>query len=331
MRRRRASRSAAGPAPGGAELEERVDLHELDAGRLEDLGRGHACEGVLHHAAAAAVPVVVGVAEERALGVQQGEVDAPGVDADAGDLAACCGRGGEAALDLGEDAAARRCAARPAARTGPAVEAVGLGEAQALAVEAAHHHPAALRPEVGGQEAQRLCPRSPYFRSAAMTASVTAARSSPGRPRRSRTGRRRRAAPPRSPPASPAGRRAGTPSFPSSRASGRPSRFLMASRSAALSAGMRVIGTPSCDGQHQRPAVGVEHLRVPLGVGHRVGPADDAVVRQQHGVVLCDERQHRLGERLGPRRLVRARARRRPTKTSYSGMTHVGGTRPVIA
>ena len=70
------------------------------------------------------------------------------------------------------------------------------------------------------------------------------------------------------------------------------------------SAGIRVKGTPSCDAMRQRPAVGFQHLGVPLGVRHRVGPADDAVVAEQDGVVVLHERQHGLGELLRARRLV---------------------------
>ena len=67
----------------GKQLVEGVDLHELDAGLREDLLAGHAFEGLLQHAVCPIVAVVVGVADQSALPIEQAEVDAPGIQADA--------------------------------------------------------------------------------------------------------------------------------------------------------------------------------------------------------------------------------------------------------
>ena len=64
------------------------------------------------------------------------------------------------------------------------------------------------------------------------------------------------------------------------------------------------MGAPSCDASIKRPAVSVEHFGVPLGVGHGIGPADDAVIRKQHRVVILDVGHDRLGKLRGSRRFV---------------------------
>src|ERR1035441_866993 len=46
-------------------------------------------------------------------------------------------------------------------------------------------------------------------------------------------------------------------------------------------------------------AIGLEGLHQPLGMSDRIGPADDAVIAEQDGVVILDKGQHRLGKGLG--------------------------------
>src|SRR5262245_24467870 len=67
-------------------LIERVELHELEAGGLEDLVTGYDGEGLVEDAKRAAVAVVVSNAEELVVFVEEAEIDAPGIDTDAGDL-----------------------------------------------------------------------------------------------------------------------------------------------------------------------------------------------------------------------------------------------------
>jgi hypothetical protein len=86
----------------GVELEEGVELHELDAGGCEDLVAGEFGEDFFEVAIGAGVAVVDGVCEELAAVVEEAEVDAPGVDADAveGLALELAGGGAEAGLDV---------------------------------------------------------------------------------------------------------------------------------------------------------------------------------------------------------------------------------------
>ena len=59
-------------------------MQELNAGLLEDLGTRRPAERLGQHAVGPAVPVVVGIADQPAVPVQQAEIHAPGVHADAG-------------------------------------------------------------------------------------------------------------------------------------------------------------------------------------------------------------------------------------------------------
>ena len=68
------------------QLEQRVELHELQAGMAEDLLAADDAEGLGHRVVGAAVAVMVGIAEQLVAASEQAEVDAPGVDADAGDV-----------------------------------------------------------------------------------------------------------------------------------------------------------------------------------------------------------------------------------------------------
>jgi hypothetical protein len=65
------------------QLIERVDLHKLDAGALEDLLTRHTPECLVKHPVGAPVAVVVRVGDQGAVAVEQGEVHAPGIQADA--------------------------------------------------------------------------------------------------------------------------------------------------------------------------------------------------------------------------------------------------------
>ena len=80
------------------ELVQRVELHELQAGVAEDLLAADDAEGLVHHAVGAAVAVVVGIAQQFVAPAQQAEVDAPGIDADAGDVVARLAGGGPQTL-----------------------------------------------------------------------------------------------------------------------------------------------------------------------------------------------------------------------------------------
>ena len=123
----------------GQQLVEAVQLQELDARALEDLLPRHTSEGFLHHAVGAAIAVVIGIAQQLVAGVEQPEVHAPGVQAQAG-------RASPTAFDaLGQ--AAFHFLEQPqdvpmqvAEQAHRAVgEAVHLLQPQPLAVEAAHH------------------------------------------------------------------------------------------------------------------------------------------------------------------------------------------------
>ena len=85
----------------GVQLEDRVEVHELDAGRVVEGALADEVEdGLGVHGGVAAVAVDVGQAEEAAGSVQQAVVHAPRVDADGGDLAVLRGGGAEAGADV---------------------------------------------------------------------------------------------------------------------------------------------------------------------------------------------------------------------------------------
>ena len=83
----------------GEQLEDRVDRHRLDAGDRVELLARHPAEGALGHALRARVAVVEGQPEHAVAAVEQGVVDAPGVDADPVELAGPL----EAVQRLGEE------------------------------------------------------------------------------------------------------------------------------------------------------------------------------------------------------------------------------------
>ena len=141
----------------GQELIERVELQELDAGLLEDLLARHAAERLFEHAVGAVVAVVDRVAEQRAAAVEQGEVDAPGVQPDAGDLAAVLAAGfGNAGFDVAPQAQHVPVQAVGQAH-GAVGEAVHVGQCQPLAIKLAENCAAALRAEVESESVERLC------------------------------------------------------------------------------------------------------------------------------------------------------------------------------
>ena len=121
------------------QLVERVELHELQAGVAEDLLAADDAEGLFHHAVGAAVAVMIGIAQQLVAAAQQAEIDAPGVDADAGDaVAPFAARGPQALADVGP--LAQQVPVQAAGDLDRAVlEAIDLFQPQLLAVEQAQH------------------------------------------------------------------------------------------------------------------------------------------------------------------------------------------------
>jgi hypothetical protein len=80
----------------GVELVERIELHDLDARRAVDLLPGqHLGEILLGGAVGVRVAVGVGESQQRAVLADEGEIDAPGVDADRGDFDPFAGGGAQ--------------------------------------------------------------------------------------------------------------------------------------------------------------------------------------------------------------------------------------------
>ena len=136
----------------GVELEEGVELERLHAGGGVEIGFGDALEEALRDAVGARVAVVRGIVEQATAAVEEGEVNAPGVDGDAG------GRFGEARAELDEAV----LNLRPDAQRVPVEAAVqadaGVGktmqlvEREAASVPVAHHQAAAGCAEIDGDE-----------------------------------------------------------------------------------------------------------------------------------------------------------------------------------
>src|SRR6185369_7559660 len=82
------------------ELEERVDRHQLDAGRRVDLGGGDDREDTLEGAGRARVAIGDRLLDQAAGAVEEAVVDAPGVDADRSDARAAAR--GERLRDLAQ-------------------------------------------------------------------------------------------------------------------------------------------------------------------------------------------------------------------------------------
>ena len=132
------------------ELEKRVQLHELHAGLLEDLlARDDLGDGV-DHAVGARVAVVMRVADKLAVAVEQGVVDAPGIDAERGGL--MLGGLAEAGLHVVEQA--QHVPVQRAQRSNAGIaEAVQFGKREAVVLEGAENGAAALSAEVDGEVA----------------------------------------------------------------------------------------------------------------------------------------------------------------------------------
>ena len=81
-----AASSAAEPSSASSWKTVLIGIVWMPVGGVEPLGR-HALEGALDHPVGAVVAVVEGEAEDAVLAVEQRVVDAPGVDADARELA----------------------------------------------------------------------------------------------------------------------------------------------------------------------------------------------------------------------------------------------------
>ena len=136
------------------ELVEGVERERLDAGGREDRFARHEAERLFLHARREVIAVMMGEAEESALGVEEREVDAPGVDAHAVNRA-CTGRGrgAKAHPNLTPDV---RDVREESTRQphGLAGEAMEFLEAKALTVEPPEHEAAAVGAEVDGDEVQ---------------------------------------------------------------------------------------------------------------------------------------------------------------------------------
>ena len=85
----------------GVELVERIEVHDLDARVAVNLLFGkHFREVLLGSAGGVRVAVGVGESEQRAVLADEGEVDAPCVDADRGDLDPFAGGGAQALAQM---------------------------------------------------------------------------------------------------------------------------------------------------------------------------------------------------------------------------------------
>ena len=139
----------------GKQLIERVQLHELQAGGREDLVAGHDRLGGSEHSLGTGIAVADGIGQQRAVGRQEGEVNAPGIDADAPHRAAMADCGGPQAGDhllpqphqIPDEFAPHRDRS--------VLEAVNLFQFQQPAVESPRHDPPA-----GGAQIDRQCHRS---------------------------------------------------------------------------------------------------------------------------------------------------------------------------
>lgn len=134
----------------GIELEDRVELHELVAGRPVELVAADDPADLLDHPGGAGVAVVDGVLHQVAVPVEQAEIHPPGVDADALEIAQRL-RLGDALLDLVKERE-HVPVEGPAHRDGVVVEAVNLGERNALPIEFPEHGTAARRAEIKCQQ-----------------------------------------------------------------------------------------------------------------------------------------------------------------------------------
>jgi len=133
----------------GGELEEGVEGHGLDAGDGVKFLLGDVFEDLFGHAFGAGVAVAVGIGEELAVGVEECEVDAPGIGGDAGDFV---GSGGfvDAGFDFvpeSEDVPVEGVVELD----GDIGEAMDFGELDAGVAEGAEHDAAGFGAEVDGE------------------------------------------------------------------------------------------------------------------------------------------------------------------------------------
>ena len=68
----------------GQQLEQRIELQELQARMAEDLLSGNQLEGPPGHIVGPSVAIMERIAQQFVAPPEQSEVDAPGIDADAG-------------------------------------------------------------------------------------------------------------------------------------------------------------------------------------------------------------------------------------------------------
>ncbi len=129
------------------QLEERVERQELDPGLLVDLARRYAGEGRVHRLRSAPVAVMEWACEQRPGPVEQAEVAAPGVDADASHRASRCADLAQGRAELGIEA--ERVPVEAVGQPdGPVLEPPRLLDLDAAAVEAPDDRTTALGTEI---------------------------------------------------------------------------------------------------------------------------------------------------------------------------------------
>ena len=136
---------------GSQQLEQRIELHELQAGPSEDLRARHLLEGPLHHPVGAGVTVRVRLSQHFIPPVEQHVVHAPCIRAHRDNRLAVLLRGAsQAILDFGpepQDVPAERIAQADRAVREP----VDFFEADGSAVPEAGHYAATFGAEVNGK------------------------------------------------------------------------------------------------------------------------------------------------------------------------------------
>ena len=135
----------------GQELVERIELHELQARGREDLRAGHRRLGLREHSAGARIAIADGLAEQLVVGTEKGEIDAPGIDADARHVRAVPTSREPQPLHhfLPQP---RQIPDEPAAeRHRPVLEPMNLLEFEQPPVERAGHHPASRSSQIHRQ------------------------------------------------------------------------------------------------------------------------------------------------------------------------------------
>ena len=90
-------------AAQGVELEDRIEVHNLDARLLVESLAGHTLEKYIGCSDGVGIAVAVGQAKQRSILAEKGEIDAPSVNADRLDLNAALGNKAQALNDGGVD------------------------------------------------------------------------------------------------------------------------------------------------------------------------------------------------------------------------------------